>query len=395
MSLGLKDRAAWLEGLLECHPHASTAVCEHMRASGLPHSRMEDWRFTDLQPLLRLDPASLAPRAGVVASALPQPEPGVVQLVLSEDGLALVPGPASAPWPAPGVALLAEPLPLPLGEDLVSRLQRLVSGPALAFRLAPGEQLRLELLLHSSQPAALLAPRLNFEIGEGASLEFSLQLRAEAASLCLPLLELQLGPGASCLECQSLVGDATAVLLSHADVRQQPGSEYSRSAVVKGWALARQEPQVLQCQGAAQTKLRDLALLAGDGIADLHSLVRFEGPDGQLDQLQKALVEDRARSVFNGSVQVPRSAQRTDAVQLSRHLLLSDRARVDTKPQLEIVADDVRCSHGATVSSLADEELFYLQSRGLQRSAAMELLKRGFCNQILLESPGLGLALLP
>jgi Fe-S cluster assembly scaffold protein SufB len=106
-------------------------------------------------------------------------------------------------------------------------------------------------------------------------------------------------------------------------------------------------------------------------------------------------VEDRARSVFNGSVQVPRSAQRTDAVQLSRHLLLSDRARVDTKPQLEIVADDVRCSHGATVSSLADEELFYLQSRGLQRSTAMDLLKRGFCNQILLESPGLGLALLP
>ena len=88
----------------------------------------------------------------------------------------------------------------------------------------------------------------------------------------------------------------------------------------------------------------------------------------------RAFVDYQAHGVFNESVQVPRLAQGTDAAQLSRHLLLSSRARVDTKPELEIVADDVRCSHGATVSSLADEELFYLQSRGIDCDRALFLI---------------------
>jgi len=82
-------------------------------------------------------------------------------------------------------------------------------------------------------------------------------------------------------------------------------------------------------------------------------------------------------------VQVPKLAQGTDASQLSRHLLLSDRARVDSKPELAIVADDVRCSHGATISSLATDELFYMQSRGISRQQAVSLLKLGFCQQIV------------
>jgi Fe-S cluster assembly protein SufD len=86
-------------------------------------------------------------------------------------------------------------------------------------------------------------------------------------------------------------------------------------------------------------------------------------------------------------VAVPRAAQRTDAVQLSRSLLLSDRARIDTKPQLEIVADDVKCAHGATVSRLQSEELFYLQSRGIAAANASRLLLRGYCGEVLRELP--------
>jgi Fe-S cluster assembly scaffold protein SufB len=91
--------------------------------------------------------------------------------------------------------------------------------------------------------------------------------------------------------------------------------------------------------------------------------------------------------VFNGAVRVPRAAQRTDAAQLSRSLLLSDRARVDTKPELEIVADDVRCAHGATVSRLQQDELFYLQSRGIAADQAARLLLRGFCEEVLRDLP--------
>ena len=100
-------------------------------------------------------------------------------------------------------------------------------------------------------------------------------------------------------------------------------------------------------------------------------------------------------SVFNGAVRVPRAAQRTDAAQLSRSLLLSDRARIDTKPELEIVADDVKCAHGATVSSLQTDELFYLQSRGISADQAAGLLKRAFCEEVLRELPAAARAWCP
>ena len=176
---------------------------------------------------------------------------------------------------------------------------------------------------------------------------------------------------------------------SDLQVQQAPASRYGRTAVVSGWRLARLEPQVCQTEGQAVTTLRDLALARGQASLDLHSRVRFDGPEGRLDQRQRALVDDAAQSVFNGVVQVPREAQRTDAAQLSRHLLLSTRGRVETIPQLEIVADDVRCTHGATVSSLSDDELFYLQSRGVDRGLACRLLTRGFCRPILDDLPPL------
>ena len=111
--------------------------------------------------------------------------------------------------------------------------------------------------------------------------------------------------------------------------------------------------------------------------------MRFGGPEGELDQLQKAVAADRSHSIFNGAIQVPRAAQRTDASQLSRSLLLSRRARVDAKPELEIIADDVKCAHGATISQLQQEELFYLRSRGVDGDDAAALLLRGFCCEVL------------
>ena len=119
-----------------------------------------------------------------------------------------------------------------------------------------------------------------------------------------------------------------------------------------------------------QTVLKGLAVTGADQQLATHTAVRFNGPEGELDQLQKCLAGGQSHAIFNGAISVPRDAQRTNAAQLSRNLLLSDRARVDTKPELEIVADDVRCAHGATVSQLQDDELFYLQSRGIAAAAS-------------------------
>jgi Fe-S cluster assembly protein SufD len=129
--------------------------------------------------------------------------------------------------------------------------------------------------------------------------------------------------------------------------------------------------------------MRGLQLVRNHQLADTHSHVHFAGPGGTLDQLHKAVADQEGHSVFNGAVRVPHRAQRTNAAQMSRNLLLSNRARIDTKPELEIVADDVRCAHGATVSCLEQEELFYLRSRGIASDQAARLLLRGFCEEVL------------
>jgi Fe-S cluster assembly protein SufD len=98
-------------------------------------------------------------------------------------------------------------------------------------------------------------------------------------------------------------------------------------------------------------------------------------------------VDGQARAVFNGKVFVPKLAQLTDAGQLNRNLLLSPKARVDTKPQLEITADNVKCSHGATVGQIDPDEIFYLQSRGLDQASARQLLVYAFAIEIIDQIP--------
>jgi FeS assembly protein SufD len=211
--------------------------------------------------------------------------------------------------------------------------------------------------------------------------------RAGNAALTSVVTEVRLASGAHLHHGLMAEGHPDAVLLAHPAVTQQPGSTYHLTSVSRGWSLSRLQPRVVQDSGGAVTRLRALQWAAGREIADTHSLVRFGGADGSLDQLHKAVADDGARSIFDGAVVVPREAQRTRASQLSRNLLLSDRARVDTKPQLEIVADDVTCTHGATVSRLQQEELFYLRSRGIAADQAARLLLRGFCEEVLAELP--------
>lgn len=183
-------------------------------------------------------------------------------------------------------------------------------------------------------------------------------LLGSAASLTSLILELHLGRKAAVNHGLLAFGEAPASLLAHLAVEQEPQSRYQFTSASRGWALSRLEPRISQVSGAAHTQLAGLQLAEQHQVADTHAWVRFEGPDGSLEQLHKAIADDHGRSIFNGAVRVPRAAQRTNAAQLSRNLLLSNLARIDTKPELEIVADDVRCAHGATVSRLQLDELF-------------------------------------
>jgi Fe-S cluster assembly protein SufD len=175
-------------------------------------------------------------------------------------------------------------------------------------------------------------------------------------------------------------------------IAQSRNSRYTCHAISLGAKISRHNLEVFQRGEATETTLNGLTVAFGEQLSDTHSLINFNHPHGTSRQLHKCIIGNKARAVFNGKVFVPKAAQLTDAGQLSRNLLLSPRARVDTKPQLEIVADNVKCSHGATVSQLEDDELFYLQSRGLDLERSRYLLIDAFAAEILDKLPIVGVA---
>ncbi|MFB2770720.1 Fe-S cluster assembly protein SufD [Pelatocladus sp. BLCC-F211] len=170
-------------------------------------------------------------------------------------------------------------------------------------------------------------------------------------------------------------------------VTQGRYSRYTCNAISLGAKISRHNLEILQTGEQTETTLNGLTVVGGNQLSDTHSAIALNYPYGKSQQLHKTIVGDRAHAVFNGKVFVPKPAQLTDAAQLNRNLLLSSKARVDTKPQLEITADNVKCSHGATVSQLEDDEIFYLQSRGIDEESARHLLVHGFAAEIINHIP--------
>lgn len=170
-------------------------------------------------------------------------------------------------------------------------------------------------------------------------------------------------------------------------VTQARDSRYTNTAISLGGQISRHNLDVWQTGEQTTTYLYGLSLLGGEQVSDTHSSISLTKPYGSTDQLHKCIIDDRANAVFNGKVFVPKAAQLTNAAQLNRNLLLSPKARVNTKPELQITADNVKCSHGATVSQLEPDEVFYLRSRGLSESDARHLLIDAFANEILEQIP--------
>lgn len=396
----------WLETLLQVlaqRPGHAADPWAGARDWHWPTRRSETWRFTDLRCLTRLDPTRLHTQTASPPwpEASGQAPAGHLSLQLDSRGHWLGPQGESPTWPqglvplaageiAPGqVARTVMPSgTLPLG----AQLNGVTPGPSLGLQVSGPDSIHLDLAIQVERAQAWLAPHLLLVLQPGARLCLTWHVATTAQAAVLPMVEVQLGVGAHLQEATMAWGCPGAVFLGSSFINQSPQSVYRRTNVTWGWGLSRDEPFIRQSQGEAETHLYGLAVARDRSLLDTHSTVYFDGPAGQLRQRHQALADDRGHSVFNGRVVVPRVAQQTDASQLSRNLLLSTRARIDTKPQLEIVADNVQCTHGATVSCLQDDELFYLQSRGIGRDQASRLLQRGFCEEILQHLPGTALA---
>jgi Fe-S cluster assembly protein SufD len=161
------------------------------------------------------------------------------------------------------------------------------------------------------------------------------------------------------------------------------GSSYNTTSITLGGQLSRHDISVVMDHEGAECWVDGLYIVGANQHADTHSVIDHKQPCCTSHQLYKGILDGNGRAVFNGKVFVRPGAQKTDAMQTNKNLLLSNDARVDTKPQLEIFADDVKCAHGAAIGQIDQEELFYLETRGLNPALARNLLTYGFAEEVI------------
>jgi len=235
------------------------------------------------------------------------------------------------------------------------------------------------------------APRMTIVVEENAELtvveDFAGQ--GESAYWQNGVCEIVLEKGASLKHSIVQNHGRNAVHTRTTLVTQAEESKYEVNEISVGGKTARHDLSIKQLGPRTETVLGCFNLAGAGQTLDLHSKLQLDFEEGTSNQVHKCIVSaPSGKGVFDGNVQVNRFAQRTDAKQLSRNLLLVPKATVNVKPNLQIIADDVKCTHGCTVSDLEEEELFYIQSRGLSVETARSLLVSGFGVEVISRLPG-------
>jgi Fe-S cluster assembly protein SufD len=183
--------------------------------------------------------------------------------------------------------------------------------------------------------------------------------------------------------CKAQVESHQAVHIGTTRIWQEKASSLDSFSFNHGGVLSRNNLSVLINGEGTNTIMNGLYGLDGNQQVDNHTLLDIQHPHCTSYQLYKGLLNGKSMAIFNGKIYVHPTAQKTNAYQLNKHLLLGKEAKVNTKPQLEIFADDVKCTHGATIGQLAQEEIFYLQSRCITQQMAIQLLSKGFIDDII------------
>ncbi len=355
-------------------------------AQGFPTRRAEAWRYTDLAgvaglayaaPLTRHDaraalPPASHPRAVLVDGRFRPELSSLEGLRFHAESLA-----ASLPRLEGRLGSLARP-----AEHPMAALNGMLFEDGLLLEVpagATGGVIELLSLVTEGEGAAAVHPRHLIRLGAGASLTLIETIQGPAARyLHNPLFEIEVGEGARLNHGRMQQEGAGAAFLSTLYARVAAGGTYDNFTLNAGAKLARNEMHVVLAGPRAAAHMNGVQLISDGQHADTTSALDHAAPDCASRQTYKTVLSGRSRGVFQGRIHVHQVAQRTDGYQMNQALLLGPEAEMDSKPQLEIYADDVKCSHGATVGALDDDLLFFLRSRGIPAAQARAMLVEAF-----------------
>ena len=386
---------AWLRGV---RARAASAFSR----LGFPTTRDEDWRFTNIVPIAE---GRFVPAEGGEAAAaedcdrylLPGLQGPVIVLV---DGRF---APALSRLDGMPAGVEAGTL---LEGDRAHRLQRHLTAhapfdqrsftslntalfpDAAIVEIAPGtiveEPIQL-LFLSSGREGTASFPRALVLAGEASQVRLveSYGSVGDGRAFTNAVTELVAGPGAVVELYRLQRESARAYNIGLTQIQVGRSANVSSHNAALGGLIARHDAVVVLADEGAESALNGVYLADGQALVDNHTEVDHAMPHGTSHELYKGILGGRARAVFNGRIRVRPDAQKTDAKQTNKTLLLSNEAQINTKPQLEIFANDVKCTHGATVGQISSDALFYLRARGIGLAEARRMLVRAFAGEVI------------
>jgi len=369
---GLRDR-------LPGDASIRAAAAEAFSKGGLPSLRDEDWRYTSLRGLAESDfqePLTAVSTAPILGETIDAPR------------LVLVDGRYQPGLSTPPASITVTPFSekpyfgrLPDIARPMAALNTMLAEEGVQLHVAAGVDAGMLVLLSIApdghRPIAF-HPRHCIHLEAGAKLTVLEIARGEGAYLHNAVTEAVVAQGATLthIRLQDESRDAFHVNTTFAEVAEH--GTYDAFVLTLGAQVARTEVHARLIGPHGMVHLNGAQLLGGQQHGDITTVVAHDAPNCGSRQTIKNVLSDRSRGVFQGRIEVARAAQKTDGYQMNQALLLSPHAEIDCKPQLEIYADDVKCSHGATVGELDAEQLFYLRSRGVPDAEARAILVRAF-----------------
>jgi len=345
-------------------------AADALRHQGLPDKRTEAWRFTPVRSVVATEYSRQDGGVSSLVSAVPdgvtarslkqalQDEPELLEGQLDLGG-------APTHFAALNTALFIDGI--------------WIDVPAGTIVEAPIE---LTHAIPTSSEPGVAYPRVLVTVGAGAELTLvETYAGSDAGQLTNSVVEVDLGRNAKMSHVR--VHENAGLQVGRVDIRQDANSGYRSTVVTLGGALLRFDVRCLLQGKGAECQLDGAYLVDGADHVDHHTLVEHQASHCRSEQTYRGIVSGKGTAVFDGIVVVHRDAQKTEAHQENRNLLLSEGATVHTKPHLEIDADDVICSHGATVGSLDEDQSFYLRTRGIPEDLARAMLTYAFLESIV------------
>ena len=372
-----------------------TEALAALDAIDYPTTRQERWKYTRVARLLNITPEASAPRKAppVVIESLDALRFTFVagQYVsgdaLDEGAEGCFVGPVSLALERYPERLKAWSNSAFATQEWFAALQAAAPQDGVCILVPAGQKLQRPVLAHHHMPdgVQVAQPRHLIHIGDNASAEAVLwsDTTSKSEGLMNAAITAAVGDGAS-LSLEIIQDEPGKVHhMGHHHFTQGSNSNLTVRTATACAHWLRNDLHILQDGTHADSTFHGCYLPNGDQFVDHHTRIDHAHPDGQSKELYKGLAADKSTAVFNGKIMVHKDAQRIEAYQSNRNLLLGEQAAMYAKPELEIYADDVRCSHGCTTGQFDKEALFYLRSRGMTETAAHNLLVQAFLAEVL------------